>query len=386
MSSTVVTGIGELITNDSTLGDGSILGALRDAALLIEDGKVAWVGSSKGAPSADHAIEAHGKSVIPGFVDSHTHAVFGGDRVRDFVGRMTGEKYAAGGIKTTVAATREADIDHLRTHTAGIVGELRAGGITTFEIKSGYGLDVQSEAKILDVAKEFTEEVTFLGAHVVPAEFASERENYISLVIGEMLDTCAPKAKWIDVFCDTGAFTPEESYRILDAGIARGLLPRLHGNQLGHTGGVELALKVDAASVDHCTYLSDEEIAALASSSTIATLLPGAEFSTRSPYPDARRLYAHGAKVALATDCNPGTSFITSMPWVIATAVREMYFSPAQALHAATFGGAQALRRSDIGHLGIGARADFVILDAPSYEYLAYRPGAQLISRVIAAV
>ena len=386
MSSTVVTGIGELITNDSTLGDGSILGALRDAALLIEDGKVAWIGSSKGAPSADHAIEAHGKSVIPGFVDSHTHAVFGGDRVRDFVGRMTGEKYAAGGIKTTVAATREADIDHLRTHTAGIVGELRAGGITTFEIKSGYGLDVQSEAKILDVAKEFTEEVTFLGAHVVPAEFASERENYISLVIGEMLDTCAPKAKWIDVFCDTGAFTPEESYRILDAGIARGLLPRLHGNQLGHTGGVELALKVDAASVDHCTYLSDEEIAALASSSTIATLLPGAEFSTRSPYPDARRLYAHGAKVALATDCNPGTSFITSMPWVIATAVREMYFSPAQALHAATFGGAQALRRSDIGHLGIGARADFVILDAPSYEYLAYRPGAQLISRVIAGV
>ena len=386
MSSTVVTGIGELITNDSTLGDGTILGALRDAALLIEDGKVAWVGSSKGAPSADHAIEAHGKSVIPGFVDSHTHAVFGDDRVRDFVGRMTGEKYAAGGIKTTVAATREADIDHLRTHTAGIVGELRAGGITTFEIKSGYGLDVQSEAKILDVAKEFTEEVTFLGAHVVPAEFASERENYISLVIGEMLDTCAPKAKWIDVFCDTGAFTPEESYRILDAGIARGLLPRLHGNQLGHTGGVELALKVDAASVDHCTYLSDEEIAALASSSTIATLLPGAEFSTRSPYPDARRLYAHGAKVALATDCNPGTSFITSMPWVIATAVREMYFSPAQALHAATFGGAQALRRSDIGHLGIGARADFVILDAPSYEYLAYRPGAQLISRVIAAV
>lgn len=386
MSSTVVTGIGELITNDSTLGDGTILGALRDAALLIEDGKVAWVGSSKGAPSADHAIEAHGKSVIPGFVDSHTHAVFGGDRVRDFVGRMTGEKYAAGGIKTTVAATREADIDHLRTHTVGIVGELRAGGITTFEIKSGYGLDVQSEAKILDVAKEFTEEVTFLGAHVVPAEFASERENYISLLIGEMLDTCAPKAKWIDVFCDTGAFTPEESYRILDAGIARGLLPRLHGNQLGHTGGVELALKVDAASVDHCTYLSDEEIAALASSSTIATLLPGAEFSTRSPYPDARRLYAHGAKVALATDCNPGTSFITSMPWVIATAVREMYFSPAQALHAATFGGAQALRRSDIGHLGIGARADFVILDAPSYEYLAYRPGAQLISRVIAAV
>jgi imidazolonepropionase len=299
---------------------------------------------------------------------------------------MTGEKYSAGGIKTTVAATRQASVDQLREHTAGIVGELRAGGITTFEIKSGYGLDVESESKILDVANEFTEEVTFLGAHVVPAEFASEREHYISLVLGEMLDLCAPKAKWIDVFCDTGAFTPEESHRILDAGIAHGLLPRLHGNQLGNTGGVQLALEVDAASVDHCTYLSDDEVSALASSHTVATLLPGAEFSTRSPYPDARRLYAQGAKVALATDCNPGTSFSTSMPWVIATAVREMFFTPAQALHAATLGGAQALRRSDIGHLGMGARADFVILDAPSYEYLAYRPGAHLVSRVIAAV
>jgi imidazolonepropionase len=386
MSTTVVTGIGELVTNDPTLGDGTILGTLRDAAFLVEDGKVAWIGSSKSAPSADQVIEASGKSVVPGFVDSHTHAVFGGDRVRDFVGRMTGEKYSAGGIKTTVAATRQASVDQLREHTAGIVGELRAGGITTFEIKSGYGLDVESESKILDVANEFTEEVTFLGAHVVPAEFASEREHYISLVLGEMLDLCAPKAKWIDVFCDTGAFTPEESRRILDAGMAHGLLPRLHGNQLGNTGGVQLALEVDAASVDHCTYLSDDEVSALASSHTVATLLPGAEFSTRSPYPDARRLYAQGAKVALATDCNPGTSFITSMPWVIATAVREMFFTPAQALHAATFGGAQALRRSDIGHLGMGARADFVILDAPSYEYLAYRPGAHLVSRVIAAV
>ncbi|CAB5037493.1 unannotated protein [freshwater metagenome] len=245
---------------------------------------------------------------------------------------------------------------------------------------------MQSEAKILDVANEFTQEVTFLGAHVVPAEFASEREHYISLVMGEMLDICAPKAKWIDVFCDTGAFTPEESCRILDAGMARGLLPRLHGNQLGHTGGVQLAVEIDAASVDHCTYLSDEEIGSLAASNTVATLLPGPEFSTRSLYPDARRLYAAGVKVALATDCNPGTSFITSMPWVIATAVREMYFTPAQALHAATFGGSQALRRRDIGHLGVGARADFVILDAPSHEYFAYRPGSNLISRVIAAV
>ncbi|MEI7550209.1 MAG: imidazolonepropionase [Actinomycetes bacterium] len=386
MSSTVVTGINELVTNDPTLGDGSLLGIVRDAAFVVEGGKVAWIGPSKSAPASDQMIQAAGKSVVPGFVDSHTHAVFGGDRVRDFVGRMIGEKYAVGGIKTTVAATREAGVDQLREHTAGIVRELRSGGITTCEIKSGYGLDVLSEAKILDVANEFTKEVTFLGAHVVPAEFASEREHYISLVIGEMLDICAPKAKWIDVFCDTGAFTPEESRRILDAGMARGLLPRLHGNQLGHTGGVQLAVEVDAASVDHCTYLSDEEISSLAASNTVATLLPGAEFSTRSPYPDARRLYAAGAKVALATDCNPGTSFITSMPWVIATAVREMYFSPAQALHAATFGGAQALRRTDIGHLGVGARADFVVLDAPSHEFIAYRPGSNLISRVIAAV
>jgi imidazolonepropionase len=386
MSSTVITGIGELVTNDPTLGDGSLLGIVRDAAFVVEDGKVAWIGSSKSAPASDQMIQAGGKSVIPGFVDSHTHAVFGGDRVRDFVGRMTGEKYAAGGIKTTVAATREATVEKLREHTAEIVGQLRSSGITTFEIKSGYGLDILSEAKILDVANEFTKEVTFLGAHIVPAEFASEREHYISLVMGEMLDICAPKAKWIDVFCDTGAFTPEESRRILDAGMARGLLPRLHGNQLGHTGGVQLAVEIDAASVDHCTYLSDQEIGSLAASNTVATLLPGAEFSTRSPYPDARRLYAAGVKVALATDCNPGTSFITSMPWVIATAVREMYFTPAQALHAATFGGAQALRRRDIGHLGVGARADFVILDAPSHEYFAYRPGSNLISRVIAAV
>ena len=386
MSSTVITGIGQLVTNDPTLGDGSLLGIVRDAAFVVEAGKVAWIGSSKSVPSADQVIEASGMGVIPGFVDSHTHAVFGGDRVRDFVGRMTGEKYAAGGIKTTVAATQEATVEKLREHTAEIVGELRSGGITTFEIKSGYGLDILSESKILDVASEFTKEVTFLGAHLVPAEFASEREHYISLVMGEMLDICAPKAKWIDVFCDTGAFTPEESRRILDAGMARGLLPRLHGNQLGHTGGVQLAVEIDAASVDHCTYLSDEEIGSLAASNTVATLLPGAEFSTRSPYPDARRLYAAGVKVALATDCNPGTSFITSMPWVIATAVREMYFTPAQALHAATFGGAQALRRRDIGHLGVGARADFVILDAPSHEYFAYRPGSNLISRVIAAV
>ncbi|PHX75990.1 MAG: imidazolonepropionase [Actinobacteria bacterium] len=386
MSSTVVTGIGELVTNDPTLGDGSLLGIVRDAAFVIEGGKVIWIGASKSAPASDQMIQAAGKSVIPGFVDSHTHAVFGGDRVRDFVGRMTGEKYVAGGIKTTVAATREATVEKLRELTAEIVGELRSSGITTFEIKSGYGLDVLSEAKILGVANEFTEEVTFLGAHVVPAEFASEREHYISLVMGEMLDICAPKAKWIDVFCDTGAFTPEESRRILDAGMARGLLPRLHGNQLGHTGGVQLAVQIDAASVDHCTYLSDEEIGSLAASNTVATLLPGAEFSTRSPYPDARRLYAAGVKVALATDCNPGTSFVTSMPWVIATAVREMYFTPAQALHAATFGGAQALRCADIGHLGVGARADFVILDAPSHEYFAYRPGSNLISRVIAAV
>ena len=379
MSSTLITNIGQLVTNDPELG------TLSNAALIYTDGKVSWVGTKKTAPPADERIDADGASVIPGFVDSHTHAIFAGDRLNDFLARMNGTSYAAGGIKTTVEATRVASDEELRNHVENVITEFTEHGITTFEIKSGYGLDVQTESRLLRIAKEFTDETTFLGAHVVPAEYINDRRSYIDLVKGAMLDAAAPFAKWIDVFCDSGAFTPDEAREILSAGNSKGLLGRLHGNQLGDTGGIELAVEMKLASVDHCTYATDNQLELLGASQTVATLLPGAEFSTRSPYPDARRYFAKGVNVAIATDCNPGSSYIASMPFIIAIAVRDMFFTPEQALIASTKGGADALRRTDIGHLGIGARADIVILDAPSFEYLAYRPGSQLIKQVLVA-
>jgi len=382
VTTTLITNIGEIATNDPALGDGSPLGVLRDAALVIEDGRVAWVGPSASAPAADEHFDAGGRAVIPAFVDSHTHLVFAGERSAEFAARMAGEPYTGGGIATTVAATRAATDDELRAHTRALAGELLASGTTTFEIKSGYGLDVATEARILRIAREFTDETTFLGAHVVPAEYAHDRAAYVDLVCGEMLTACAPLSRWIDVFCDEGAFTGEEARRILEAGIAAGLLPRLHGNQLAHGPGAALAVELGVASVDHSTFLTDADVEALAGSDTVATLLPAAEFSTRSPYPDARRLIDAGVSVAIATDCNPGSSYVTSMPLCIALAVREMRMTPAEALHAATAGGACALRRDDIGRLSPGAWADIALLDAPSYLHLAYRPGSQLVSRV----
>ena len=377
MTSTLVTNIKQLVTNDPELG------TLADAALVYTDGKISWVGEKTKAPAADSLIDADGGSVIPGFVDSHTHAIFAGDRLQDFLARMNGTRYASGGIETTVAETRAATNESLRNHLENVVTEFTEHGITTFEIKSGYGLDVDTELKLLRIAKEFTDETTFLGAHVIPSEFANDRRGYIDLVKGKMLEAVAPYAKWIDVFCDNGAFTVEEAREIILAGQAKGLLARLHGNQLGDTGGIELAIELGLASVDHCTYATDVQLESLAASKTVATLLPGAEFSTRSPYPDARRFFEKGVKVALATDFNPGSSYISSMPFVMAIAVRDMHFTPEQALVAATKGGADALRRTDVGHLGVGARADIVILDVPSFEYIAYRPGTQLIKKVL---
>jgi len=379
MTSTLVTNIKQLVTNDPELG------TLADAALVYTDGKISWVGEKTKAPAADSLIDADGGSVIPGFVDSHTHAIFAGDRLQDFLARMNGTRYASGGIETTVAETRAATNESLRNHLENVVTEFTEHGITTFEIKSGYGLDVDTELKLLRIAKEFTDETTFLGAHVIPSEFANDRRGYIDLVKGKMLEAVAPYAKWIDVFCDNGAFTVEEAREIILAGQAKGLLGRLHGNQLGDTGGIELAIELGLASVDHCTYATDVQLESLAASKTVATLLPGAEFSTRSPYPDARRFFEKGVKVALATDFNPGSSYISSMPFVMAIAVRDMHFTPEQALVAATKGGADALRRTDVGHLGVGARADIVILDVPSFEYIAYRPGTQLIKKVLVA-
>lgn len=370
MSSIIISNIGQLITNSD-----QNLGIMNDAALVIENGKVQWVGENKLAPTADNLIDADGGVVTPGFVDSHTHAVFAGDRSKDYVARMAGVKYATGGIKTTVAATRSATLEELKTHTKKLLGKCKSHGTTTIEIKSGYGLDLESEVKILQVAQSFTEETTFLGAHVIPAEYENNRDGYINLVKGEMLDAVLPHAKWIDVFCDQGAFTVDEAREILKTGIAKGLLGRIHGNQLGDTGGAELAIELNLASVDHATVVSETTIEALANSEVVTTFLPGAEFFTKSNYPNVKRYFELGAKVALATDCNPGSSFLTSMPVVMSLAIREMGFTPEQALYAATMGGAAALKRSDIGHLQVGANADLTIWSAPTYEHIPYRFG-----------
>ncbi|WNM40795.1 imidazolonepropionase [Micromonospora halotolerans] len=380
--SLLVDNIGELVTND-TGGEGGPLGIRRDAAVLVEDGQVAWIGPARYAPAADRRIDAEGAAVLPGFVDSHAHLVFAGDRAAEFAARMAGEPYTGGGIRTTVGATRAASDDQLRDTVRRLRGEAMRQGTTTVEIKSGYGLTVADEARSLRVAAEFTEDTTFLGAHVVPAEYADRPDDYVGLVCGPMLAAAAPHARWIDVFCERGAFDVDHARAILACGQAVGLGVRVHANQLGPGPGVRLGVELGAASVDHCTHLTDADVGALAASETVATLLPGAEFSTRSPYPDARRLLDAGVTVALATDCNPGSSYTSSMPFCIALAVREMRMTPAEAVWAATAGGAAALRRDDVGRLARGARADLMILDAPSHLHLAYRPGVPLIRQVL---
>lgn len=382
MGALLLAGIGELVTVDGSGPDG--LGIVRDVAVVVDDGRVAWIGPDAAAPACDTRRDLAGRSVIPGFVDSHTHLVFAGDRAAEFAARMAGVPYDGGGIATTVAATRAGDDETLRALLASRASEARRQGTTTLEIKSGYGLDVDTEQRLLRLASEITSETTFLGAHVVPA--GAQRDDYLALVMGEMLATCAPYARWIDVFCEPGsahAFDEDESRAVLQAGMAAGLLPRVHGNQLGPGPGVRLAVEVGAASVDHCTYLSDADIDALASApDTVATLLPGVEFSTRSPYPDARRLLDAGVQIALASDCNPGTCYSSSMPLMIALAVREMGLTPAEALRAATVGSAKSLRRSDIGRIEVGGPADLTMLEAPSYLHLAYRPGVPIASAI----
>lgn len=392
MSRTLFTNIGLLVTNNPKVavragGTDSPTGEISNAAMIVDNGVVAWVGRAADAETGggfdiDAVVNVHGNTLIPGFVDSHSHLVFAGDRSAEFAARMAGTPYAAGGIRSTVAATRAASEDSLREHLAAMLQEMHSQGTTTIEIKSGYGLDVETEERLVRLAAEVTDEVTFLGAHVVPAEFADAREEYVALVTGEMLAACAPHSKWIDVFCEQGAFTLEETRQILLAGMEAGLLPRVHASQLGPGAGVALAVELGAASVDHCTYLTDADITALADSETVATLLPGVEFSTRQPYPSARTLIDAGVTVALSTDCNPGSSFTSSMPFCIAVAVRDMGMTPAEALWASTAGGAQALRRTDVGVLSVGKRADIAEITAPGYIHLAYRPGVPLIGRV----
>jgi imidazolonepropionase len=382
LTSLLVDGIGCLVTNDQRCGDGP-LGRRHDAALVVEEGRVAWVGAAGGRPPpADERVDVAGRTVVPGFVDSHGHLVFAGDRSEEFAARMDGRPYQAGGIRTTVAATRAASDRLLKANASRLAAEALASGTTTLECKSGYGLTVDDERRCVQVAASMTTEVTFLGAHVVPVEFAGRSDDYVDLVCTAMLDACAPWAGWVDVFCERGAFDVDQAREVLQAGQQRGLAPRVHANQLEAGPGARLAVEVGAASADHLTYLSDADVEALAGSGVVATLLPGAEFSTRSPFADGRRLLDAGATVALASDCNPGTSYTTNLPFCMALAVREMGLSPDEALWAATAGGAAALRRRDVGHLGFGATADFLVLDAPSPVHLAYRPGVPLISQV----
>ena len=382
----VVTGISTLVTNDVSLERGK-LGIINNAALVVgDDNKIAWTGESVNLPRefASSAINVGGRAIIPGFIDSHTHLVFGGDRANEFEARMSGKTYSAGGIRTTMTATRAATTESLTNNARRLAEEALNTGTTTLEVKSGYGLSVTDEARSLQVASTITSETTFLGAHVVPPE--SKIDEYVNLVCGEMLTQCAPNAKWIDVFCDHGAFDVDHARAILSAGAKAGLGMRIHANQLQHGGGVQLGVELGVATCDHCTHLNDADISALADTNgrTVATLLPTAELCTRSKFPDARRLIDAGITVALASDCNPGSSYTTSMPLVISLAVLNMNMSCDEALWSATAGGAAALRRTDIGALHIGAQADFTLLNTSSHIHLAYRPGVKLVDAVFA--
>ncbi len=378
--SLVIDNIGQLVTNDPSIGEGE-LGIVRDASLVIEDGTVVAVGAA--GAIADEQIDARGACVLPGFVDSHTHLVFAGDRAEEFTARMAGRPYDGGGIRVTTDATRSATTHQLSRLTELRLAEAHRAGTTTIEIKSGYGLNVADEVRSLEVAERYTTEATFLGAHLVPLEYEGRTDDYVDLVCTEMVAAAAPHARWVDVFCETGAFDADQTRAVLAAGRDVGLVGRIHGNQLGPGPGVQVAVECGCASVDHCTYLTDSDIEALASSDTVATFLPAADFSTRQPYPDARRVIDAGANVAIASNCNPGSSYTTSMSFCIAIAVRDMFMTIDEAIQAATIGGAKALRRDDIGRLTPGCLGHATILDAPTHHHLAYRPGVPLVRHTV---
>ena len=389
----LLTGIGELVTNAPDAP--GLLGVVHDAAVAVRGGRVAWAGPGADLPAAHRGLDAFdvaGRAVVPGFVDAHTHLVFAGDRSEEFARRLRGEPYeeilaAGGGIHSTVAATRAASFDDLVAAGERRAMRLLRQGTTTVEVKSGYGLDVETEVRMLQAARAVGERTpidvvpTYLGAHVVPHGVG--REDYLGLVTGEMLDACVPLARYCDVFCDRGAFAVEEARRVLLTGLEGGLRPRLHAEQLAHTGAARLAAEMGAASADHLDHATPEDAAALRQAGVVAVLLPAVAFSLRVPQAPARMLWDAGVKVALATDCNPGTSYVESMPFVVALACLEMGLTPEEALWAATRGGALALDESDKGRVVEGAVADLAVLDAPSYRHLPYRPGSDLVWVVV---
>lgn len=372
--SLLLTNIGELTTNDADLG------RRHEAAVVVEDGVIAWIGDASGAPAADAVVDVEGAAVLPGWVDSHSHIVFAGDRSAEFEARMAGERYAAGGIAHTVAATRSATEAELSANAIALRAEAARGGTTFLETKTGYGLDIETERRSARVAREVADYVTFLGAHVVPA--GMDARAYVDLVRGRMLEAVLPYVDAIDVFCEEGAFTVDQAREVLLAGRAAGLQLRVHGNQLGHSGGVALAVELDARSVDHCNHLTAADVDLLAGSATVATFLPACDLSTREPFGPAREILDAGGTVALATNCNPGTSFTTSMSLCVATAVLQMHLTIEEAVYAATAAAARSLGRDDIGVIRVGARADIQTLAAPGISHLAYRPGVPLTDRV----
>jgi len=396
----LLTHVGEIVTNDPA--HGGLIGRVEDAMLLIRGGRVRFAGPRRAMPGGQGdlpELDCGGRAVIPGFVDAHTHVVFGGYRAGELARRLRGESYeqilaAGGGIYSTVEATRDAaasDVpgETLLDQALPRVRRMLAAGTTTIEVKSGYGLETATEKRILETASEIPSHAaidvvpTFLGAHVVDEELTHDRESYLQLIENEMLPACASLARYCDVFCDRGAFSVEEARRVLAAGKRHGLRPRLHANQLGATGGARLAAEVSAISADHLDHIDDGDIAALRASGTVAVLLPGVALSMRTPPPPGPRLWEAGLTVAIATDCNPGTSCIESMQLMVALACLEMKLTPEQALWSATRGGALALERLDRGWLGAGALADLAILDADSYLHLVYRPGTNLAWKVL---
>jgi imidazolonepropionase len=376
MTAQLITDIGELTTQDDERT------RRHDAALVIVDGRIAWIGSAAGAPAADSRTSVGGRAVLPGWVDSHSHLVFAGSRSAEFEARMSGTRYEAGGIASTVAATRAASEEELRANAGRLRREAESQGTTFLETKTGYGLDLESETRSARVAAAVADTVTYLGAHVVPS--GTDRRDYLDLVTGPMLAAVAPYCDFVDAFCEEGAFDVDECREVLLAARAAGLGLRLHGNQLGRSGGVGLAVELGCASVDHCNHLSAVDVDALAGSATVATLLPACDLSTREPLAPARRLLDAGAEIALASNCNPGSSYTTSMPFCIATAVLQMGLTVDEAVWAATRGGARALRRDSgddaVGRLRVGGRADLQVLDAPSVVHLAYRPGVPMVA------
>lgn len=395
MTDLLLTGIGQLVTNDPDRE--GLLGVVDDAAVAIKDGRVAWVGPADGLLREFRQlpeIDCDGRAIIPGFVDSHTHLVFGGNRADEFARRLRGESYedimaAGGGIQSTVTATRNTSTSSLVTDAVRRARRMLGTGTTTVEVKSGYGLDLETELRMLEVAAAIPDLVpidvvaTFLGAHVVPSDYRDDREAYVQEVIEEMLPAAAGHADFCDVFCDNGAFSVDEARRILAAASRHGMESRLHANQMAHSGGAALAAEIGAVTADHLDHITDSDVAGLQAAGTVAVLFPTVSLSLQLAPPPARRLWDGGVPVAIATDCNPGTSYVENMQLVVAAATLTSALTPEESLWAATRGGARALRKDDRGWIVPGAAADLVMLEANGYVEIPYRPGTDLVRMVI---